>query len=193
MIDESTAEVIDLNAHRRTHLPEQDTHIWKTRTITLSASEGARSSSTSLADLYPASEAASTSAIGTVRQLLSEAAKSAAGAQASFASGDQIESDQQMMLVQGALQELFLCRGVSEGMGNVVLATYYALKNKRGAPLNLDEVFAVTRALERVRENLFLTFEQSLDVIDALSDSGLVVEPPEAEQLADLLAAEDAA
>ena len=98
-----------------------------------------------------------------------------------------------MMLVQGALQELFLCRGVSEGMGNVVLATYYALKNKRGAPLNLDEVFAVTRALERVRENLFLTFEQSLDVIDALSDSGLVVEPPEAEQLADLLAAEDAA
>ncbi len=107
-------------------------------------------------------------------------------AQDLLAIGDEVGADQQVMLLQGVLPELFCCRGISEGSSAFVLALHYALANQRGAPLDGDQIFAIRRGLNFVRENLFLSFDRSLDFIDMLSDSKLVVDPPETAILTDV-------
>jgi hypothetical protein len=83
-------------------------------------------------------------------------------------------------------------RELSEGLATFVLSLHYALVNQRGTPLNADQVFAIRRGLEQLRDNLFIGFDESLGMVDRLADQGLTTEPAEATALTEVITDESA-
>ena len=134
---------------------------------------------TNLEDLY-AEDVASTALIRRARSLLHNIGECAKAAHEAYTSNDEIGADHQTMLLRADLLELFLCRNVSEGMAAFVLALHYALHNKHGVPLDLDQLYAVRKALQHLHSDMFMSFSESIDLIDSLAGCGLIVDPPEA-------------
>ena len=142
------------------------------------------------AELYPAQETASSGLIHRALELLSECEARSAKAQSLLATDDVLGADLEITRLQSDLPELFCCKVLSDGLGAVILALHYALINREGAPLTVDQIFAVRRCIEILRNNPFLAFDESLDLIELLAGAELVVDPPEADTLSDLFAAE---
>ncbi len=181
-----TAEVVDLGQRRKTFEEQLRTDLRFTADVhTVSSPTTSNKREATFEDLYSAGTI-SHALISRSRELLQDGAERIQAAQDLLAIGDEVGADQQVMLLQGVLPELFCCRGISEGSSAFVLALHYALANQRGAPLDGDQIFAIRRGLNFVRENLFLSFDRSLDFIDMLSDSKLVVDPPETAILTDV-------
>jgi hypothetical protein len=105
-----------------------------------------------------------------------------------IAKGNLIGGDQDITLLQADLPELFCCRSLSDGLGALTVALYHGLANKKGSPLNLDQVYAVRVACERLYENPFMPFATALDLIDLVASTGLETDPPEAAILGDVFA-----
>jgi hypothetical protein len=143
---------------------------------------------TKIDDLYGAEDAQSTALIKRARQLLSNIDQRAAAAHLAYTSEDEIGADQQTMLLRTDLLELFLCRSVFESLATVVVALHYSLHNQHGSPLNAKQLFTIRKVVQHVREDMFLSFEEALDLVDSLEESGMIVDPPEATALTDVFA-----
>ena len=141
---------------------------------------------TKFEDLYSA-DTKSHALISRARELLHSAEQRAQKALELLSSSDEVGADQQIMLLQGDLPELFCCRDLSDGLATFVLALHYALYNQHGAPLNADQIFEVRRGLKHLRDNLFIDFKESLDLVDGLADRGLTPEAPETTVFSDVI------
>jgi hypothetical protein len=119
--------------------------------------------------------------------LLAEGEKSLIRARDYIVDEDIISADYEVTLFQGAIPELFCCQSIGEGFAAIVVALRWALKNRKGAPLNLDQLNAVLNCVRRLRAELFLKYETALDLIEALEALGLNTEISIAEPLATLL------
>jgi|GEM_PF-5005882 len=126
-----------------------------------------------------------------VRVLLRNAAEVATDAKDALAADDAIGADQKVMILQGLLPELFCCRAVSEGMAVFVVGLFHGLKNQRGRPLNLDQIYVIAKALTAIADSPFLSFEKALDFLSGLENEEIDIDPPEAAQLPELLSIED--
>jgi hypothetical protein len=178
-------DIVDLNAARRTHGDFQEKyHV----SAEIRSSTGAISQRvTDIEDLY-SSDAPTNAILNCARGLLKEHERLLTDAQKLLADGDAIGADNEISLFQADLPELFCCRTLSEGFAAVIVALHHATQNKDGAPMTNEQLTAVHRCVEKLHENIFLSFTAALNLIDQLTDTGLKVEPAEAEYLSDILA-----
>jgi hypothetical protein len=108
-------------------------------------------------------------------------------ARESLAADDFIDSDYHVTAVQGDLPELFCAASISEGLRIFVVTLHYALTNRRGAPLTIEQISAIYLCLLRLKKMIFIRLEEALDLVDKLESVGLNTDPPEAAALNKLL------
>jgi hypothetical protein len=140
-------------------------------------------------ELYPATDAISAQLksamafLGTACQTISEALRE-------LSDGHLIAADDRMQQVQAHLYVAFCQREISEGYGGVINACICAFENSRGQPLNTEQATAILRALTKLRNAPFLTYDEALLLIEGLEQGGLNTDPAGFDALADLLTSE---
>jgi hypothetical protein len=127
-------------------------------------------------------------AFSVVLGLLDEAISHATAALQQLAAGDVLTADDEFTATSPILTKLFYFRHLGEGFGNVVSALIEGLMNGKGQAPQRDQIFAIGQALRRLRDEPFLTFESSLEVIESLQKAGVQDMPSEIIELADALA-----
>jgi hypothetical protein len=178
-----TAQIIDLGDHRRTHVSAPEKFSVEVRSYQSESAEGLKRD-TDIDDLY-VGDTPTAQLISRARQLLVSCEERASLAQA-LLDDDLVGSDNEISLLQANLPELFCFRELSDGLGAIILAIYHALVNRRGSPLNGDQIYALRLAFEALHANPFLPFSEALDLIDGIVSTSLVTDPPEAEFLSDI-------
>src|SRR5258708_19354971 len=88
--------------------------------------------------LYDHSE--SSSELARALDLLSETKRILEESKANLVNQNLVESDRCIMQFQALLPDLFSCRRLGDGFGNVVNSIMISLVNKRGIPLELKDV-----------------------------------------------------
>jgi hypothetical protein len=121
------------------------------------------------------------------RMLLAQGEQSLLRARDYIVNEDIVRADYEVTLFQGAIPELFCCQSIGEGFATIVVALRWALKNRKGAPLNLEQLNAVLNCVVKLHAELFLKYETALDLLDTLEAVGLNNDVSIAEPLATLL------
>lgn len=103
--------------------------------------------------------------------------------------GDAIAADDEVQQLGALLPELFCCRQLGDGFGTVINSLQIALSNQHGNPLTERQISAALRAVRRIRNAPYLTFDQAVDAVIEMEDSGLFVDPA---NLSELVALADA-
>lgn len=140
----------------------------------------------SIEDLYPVFEAA-TSELSIALGLLSKNIERIDEALAALQRGNQIEADDAMQHVHASLPELFNCRALGDGYGEVINALLSAFENMNGLPLDHKQIVTIRQVLYRTRSEPFMKFGSALDLVEKLEEANFVVEPKGFEYLADWL------
>jgi DNA-binding FadR family transcriptional regulator len=143
------------------------------------------SGSLSTGDLYPLRDALS-GVISKVFDLLAQARQRIDRSVAALRQGDHIGSDDEINRLQALLPELFCCRSIGDGFGEVVTAIHYAITNMDGAPLDERQLLAVGRLFRRVETEPFVNADEAVNEIMLLEDAGLIVEPRSFAELSEL-------
>jgi hypothetical protein len=94
-----------------------------------------------------------------------------------FQQGDMFASDDAINHLHALLPELFCCRNLSESFGTIINSILHALRNRKGLALNENQLFALRRILESVRDAPFMRYDKAIDLIMDFEDAGFVVEP----------------
>jgi hypothetical protein len=89
-----------------------------------------------------------------------------------------MEADRYTQRFEATLPALFRCREVGDGYAVVINSLHFAAINKRGEPLNLDQLTTAWRILRELRSKPFVEFDQALEYVEELEASGLHVDPP---------------
>jgi len=136
-------------------------------------------------DIYPRlmEEA---SVLRTAIALLGEAEQRADAAVAAIGDDDLVAADIELQHLQAVLPELFCCRSLGDGFGSIVNGIQIAFANQRGLLFNSEQVGAIARAVRRLQHEPFLSIDQAVDIVAALEDVDIIVEPPGLGELADL-------
>jgi hypothetical protein len=93
-------------------------------------------------------------------------------------SGSEMESDGEVMNFGALLPELFTIReSIGDGFALCVSAMFQANYNRKGLPLNETQILALIRVVRLTRKEIFCSIEAAIDVIEALTEAGLDVEP----------------
>jgi hypothetical protein len=100
---------------------------------------------------------------------------------------DPLRSDYEVTLFQGNIPELFCCNSIGDAFATTVLAIWWALKNRKGQPLKLDQLIAVHSCVTSLNRELFMTYDRALDLVDDLEEVGLNVDISIATPLQQLL------
>lgn len=125
--------------------------------------------------------------LGRALQLLRDCTERLVRAQRFLSDGKKLDSDYEVSLVQGDLPELFCCKSVSESFGVIVLSVYYALENRRGSPLSDNQLSAIRKVIRLLCTQIFMSYEDALDLLDELEEAGLKIDPPEFSHLQSVL------
>ena len=96
---------------------------------------------------------------------------------------DPIERDNAVMLLQAELPHSFALKGWSDGAYALIVALHHALRNNKGAILSDSQYLRVMVTTRVLKENPALRFERALDIVESLSQEGLMVEPDEVQLL----------
>ena len=137
-------------------------------------------------DLYPEMVAVRPE-LNTAARLLADSIVELEEARNSVAAGDDIVADDAVQRFQSKLPELFCCRDLSSGFAALINATINALHNRHGDPLSLVQIQSLSDAMQNLRSQPFMEFDEAVNEIVAMEDAGLIVEPAEFEILADWL------
>jgi hypothetical protein len=121
-------------------------------------------------------------------RLLDDAVLRISNAASYLAAGDVLMADDEMSAVSPLVSKLFCFRSIGEGFDNIVSAVMEVLTNGKGQPPQREQISEVARVLRRLRDVPFLTFESSLDMIEALRATGLQDTPSEIVGLANAIA-----
>jgi hypothetical protein len=118
--------------------------------------------------------------------MLQECIAELEAARATF-SGDRMLSDSHVQLAESFLPRLFRFRSLGDGYLTLINALEVACVNRRGEPLDLDQINAAIRLLKSVKSHPFLSADQAQDSVDELESVRLMPYPA---TLATLLDAE---
>lgn len=91
---------------------------------------------------------------------------------------DVMVSDRYIQQFQALLPDLFKWRSVGDGYATVINSLQFALFNRKGIPLTVQQISTLWRSLKELRTRPFLTFEQALTYVDEFEKVGLKVDPP---------------
>ena len=142
-------------------------------------------------DLYPVAVGRG-QLLSTARTLLSAGQERLNRAQEYLRDGNQVGADYEISMVQGDIPELFCCSSISEGLAVIALAVHHALRNRGPSPLTEKQLNILSLCIGRLNNEIFLSYEAALNLIDELEESDLNVNPPEAETLSSILIDESA-
>lgn len=101
--------------------------------------------------------------------------------------GDLLSSDDYINRLQALLPEIFCCRSIGDGFGEIINAVFHSIANKQGAPLNNTELQAIKNILKRISTEPFISTEDAVDEIIKIEEVGFEVEPSHFKFLADML------
>lgn len=135
--------------------------------------------------LYQAAKGTGTQFI-TALESLAEAIDLLAQARVASQKNSPIDADRCVQRFEALLPQLFRYRKIGDGYGVIVNALHFAAVNRRGRPLNTDQITTTWLVLRELRSKPFLEFEQALDQVAELENCGIEVDPP---VLSELLAA----
>jgi hypothetical protein len=102
-------------------------------------------------------------------------------------SANPIHADDAMQHVHSLLPELFCCRALGDGFGAVIGALLEAFGHMKGLPMTPTQIRAVRGAMQAIRSNPRISFEKATEQIDGLEETGLMIEPPLANELTEVL------
>jgi hypothetical protein len=125
--------------------------------------------------------------LNTVLSLLARAIEYIDAAISDYESDDLIASDDGVRHLEGIMADLVSCREVGDGYGNIIMSIHNSLLNRGGTPLNNPQLRMVVRALTLIRNEPFMAFDKSIDMVTQLEEAGLNVEPAGLEQFVDLV------
>lgn len=137
--------------------------------------------------LYPAAEGPKPEVVEAL-SLLATATGLLENARAEMQAKESIAADDYVQHLQVMLPDLFRYRTIGDGYGLVINSIHFGLANQAGKPLSLDQTNSVWRVLKQLRVRPFLSFDQALEYVSELEDSGLRVDPT---TLSSLLAEDD--
>jgi hypothetical protein len=139
--------------------------------------------------LYPG-EVGGSGLILRARALLTRGEQSLRKARDCMLEDDIVGADYEVTLFQGAIPELFCCKSLGDGFAAIVVALSWALKNRHGDPLTIEQLNTVLNCVVCLNKQLFLTYETALNLIDDLDEANLNTDPSIATPLATLLIGE---
>lgn len=114
------------------------------------------------------------------RELLKEASDHFGDARKA---GTLIAADRSLQRAQKILPNLFALRSIGDGFAVIVNSIYVGFTNLRGKPMNPKQIDVVWRVLRNLRNGPALSFDQGIQAVEELEESGLEVDPPELESL----------
>ena len=126
--------------------------------------------------LYPASSETRPDLLKALR-LMADAVSALESARAACARNNEIDADRYVQRLQMMLEDLFSCRKLGDGYANTINSIHFSLINQHGKPLTARQISAVWRTLKELRAHPFMGFEDSLQLVDGLSDTELEVTP----------------
>lgn len=94
-----------------------------------------------------------------------------------FRAGRHMDADLECMRLPAIAAELFCCRSIGEGLANASDALMTSLRLLAGGPMEAEQILAIKTCLETMHDSPAMSFEESLEVVDILEDSGLRTEP----------------
>jgi hypothetical protein len=140
----------------------------------------------SLEDVYRAPEFGTvelTSALALLRDVIEWCNR----ALAALVRAEVLQADDAMVNVQVRMPELFCCRAVGDGLGEVVNAVQCSFENLSGRPMERSQIEAVRNAFVAVRSEPRISFDRAINLVSAMEQAGLAVDPAPIEALADWL------
>ena len=142
--------------------------------------------SISIDELYNIKEAL-TRELSSALELLATCAQRIREATDAWNDENRIASDDAMQRLIVLLPESFSCRGLGDGFGAIVNATFHGLRNLEGIPPSKEQIEQIGQLFVFLRSQPFLTFETAVEQITKLEDRGLKVEPAGFDDLTELL------
>ena len=136
--------------------------------------------------LYPSASEVSTS-ISVIQRLLGEAYKRASDSIEALDNGDVVAADDQMQHLKALIPELCCWPDIGDPFLTVVIGIFHGLQNTSGEPTSKSQTQAIRFAIHKINSEPFLSYDDALDVVRYMEETGLVVEPAEFEYLADML------
>ena len=93
------------------------------------------------------------------------------------AEGDLVGSDQARDRLSVILPQIFQVRALNDSLGAIVNAVQSALENLSPKPWTVSQIDAIKKALSTIRSYPFLSFEDAVELVTSLEDTGLDVHP----------------
>jgi len=141
----------------------------------LSRSQSLRLSQT---ELYPARHAFSPEHITALRLLTLAVGRSKRALDA-IAADNALVADTEIQKVQVLLPELFCCRTLGDGFGTIVNSFMSAFEALAGDTPDVDQIRAINRVLQVLKEKPFLSADEADDQVEVLESAGLSPYPSE--------------
>lgn len=107
-----------------------------------------------------------------------------------LAHNEYFQADDATVHLQALLAELFCCRTIGDGFAEVVNAAQSSIENLNGKPMERAQIAATQNALATLRREPRISFDRSLDLVSAMEQVGLAVDPFPVDVLADWLSDE---
>ncbi len=130
---------------------------------------------TTLAGLYNFGEALSPSLRNGIT-LLGESINVLEQAKEAVEADDKLMAQDAITRLRPVLMELFCCRDIGDGFGEIVRACQVAVLNLGDDTPSRDQVVELKWVLSRIRKEPFISFEDAVVPVISLENSGLVVD-----------------
>jgi hypothetical protein len=129
-----------------------------------------QSSPLSIDELYPGADETDGN-LSRAKRVLRKCIEHCREAQRFAEEGDQIKSDNEMVLVQNRLPDLFTYRDLGDGFGMVVDALLTSFENQDDMPCTLQQIKTVRRVLSDLRDRPYMSSGKAVDLTLQLEDA----------------------
>jgi hypothetical protein len=116
--------------------------------------------------------------LNTALNLLYEADRELDQAVSELRSDNKLEADDATQRFFALLPELFCCRSLGDGFGLIVSSMFHGVQNLEGMPADEEQLLAFVYTTQFARRHPFCSSETAAQVVEKLSESGLNVDPP---------------
>jgi hypothetical protein len=89
-----------------------------------------------------------------------------------------VEGDRVLLKFHFLLRDLFRCRDIGNGFSQIVNTLQFALINQKGKPLTFAQLTTVWRIVKELRTRPLMSFDEGINAVSDLEESGLEVDPP---------------
>jgi len=188
MSDTASSKVVDFLAYRSTVTAQVDHHHVEEAPAhdPMVVGSGATREAT-VGELY-SSEANETRALSELLKSLEVVGERLSAALSFMDDEDFIGADNEVTIAQPEIAEAFVHADSERGSAAIILAIYYALSNRRGQPLERNQLLAIHSCVRALSKDPFLGFIQALPMIAALNRAGLSTDPAMGNELEEVLA-----